>query len=125
MIVAAGLILLSPQGRVLLLRRSSEGDAAGQWAFPGGKLEDGEDHAKAAARETLEEIGYRAGSPGAPLMRRIKDDVDFTTFVVPVDEEFVPKLNSEHTAWAWVDPAEALGEPPGVGIPAPALAAAP
>ena len=41
-------------------------------------------------------------------MRRVKDDVDYTTFVKRVDDEFAPKLNEEHTAYAWVKPQEAL-----------------
>ena len=112
MIVAAGILLQSPQGRILLLKRSSEGDAPGVWALPGGKLEEGELPATAACRETLEETGYRVGDAGALLMRRVADDVDYTTFLKKVDEEFVPKLNEEHTAWAWVMPAEILQEAP-------------
>ena len=112
MITAAGLILRSPSGSVLLLRRSSEGDAAGQWAFPGGKLEDGESAAAAAIRETQEETGFLFSTPGPALMQRIRDEVDFTTFLVPVDEEFVPKLNNEHTAWMWIKPEDVLpGQP--------------
>lgn len=45
-------------------------------------------------------------------MRRVKDDVDYTTFLKKVDSEFTPKLNEEHTAWAWVDPKEVLTEQP-------------
>ena len=48
MIRAAGILLTAPSGRVLFLQRSSVGDAAGMWSFPGGKLEDGEDAATAA-----------------------------------------------------------------------------
>ena len=120
MILAAGVLLLSPQGRVLLLKRSADGDAEGLWALPGGKIEDGENAAGAAVRETLEETGYRVGSPGEVLMRRVTDTVDYTTFMKKVEDEFVPTLNSEHTAFAWVMPAEALAEqqpmPAGVAL---------
>ena len=111
MIQASGILLISPEGRMLLLRRSSAGDAEGLWAFPGGKIEPGESAATAAVRETLEETGYRVGDAGTLLMRRIKDDVDFTTFVKKVDEEFTPKLNDEHTAFAWVFPSDVLPQP--------------
>ncbi len=110
MIFASGVILRSPSGSVLLLRRSAAGDHEGEWCFPGGKLEDGEDAASAAVRETLEETGYRVGSPGAPLMRRVADDVDYTTFVADVEAEFVPKLDNENTAFAWVRPEDLLSE---------------
>ena len=112
MIFASGVILRSPSGSVLLLRRSAAGDHEGEWCFPGGKLEDGEDAASAAVRETLEETGYRVGSPGRVLCRRIADDVDYTTFVTSCDDEFTPKLDDENVAFAWVAPADALGTTP-------------
>ena len=110
MILASGIILRSPSGSVLLLRRSADGDAEGLWAFPGGKLEDGEDASAAAARETLEETGFLADPPGKVLMRRVKDGVDYTTFLTDVDEEFVPVLNGEHTAFAWVKPGDVFSD---------------
>lgn len=106
MIFAAGVLFMSKEGRVLLLRRSSEGDAEGLWCTPGGKIEDGENAEGAAVREVLEETGYRVGHPGDLLARRIRDGVDYTTFLKKVDDEFVPKLNEEHTAFAWVMPSE-------------------
>ena len=109
MISAAGIMLLAPSGRALFLQRSSAGDAAGQWTFPGGKLEAGEDAAAAAVRETLEETGYRVGSPGRVLCRRVADDVDYTTFITSCDDEFTPKLDEENTAFVWMTPADALG----------------
>lgn len=115
MIVAAGVLFQAPSGRVLLLRRSGEGDAPGMWAFPGGKLEDGEAPGEAAVRECAEEIGLYPDSPGQVLMRRIKDGVDFTTFLCPVAEEFVPELNDEHSDFQWADIADALST--GVGDP--------
>ena len=105
---AAGILLLAPSGRALFLQRSSAGDAAGLWSFPGGKLEAGEDAAAAAVRETLEETGYRVGSPGRVLCRRVADDVDYTTFVTSCDEEFTPKLDDENVGFAWVDPRTVL-----------------
>jgi len=105
---AAGVMLVSPQGRVLLLQRSDAGDHAGEWCFPGGGVEPGETAADAASRECLEETGYRVGSPGALLCTRVNDGVHFTTFQARVDDEFEPRLNKEHTAFAWVAPDEAL-----------------
>jgi mutator protein MutT len=105
---AAGILFRSPSGRVLLLLRSAEGDAGGTWGTPGGKIEDGETPEQAAVRETLEETGYRAGHAGTFHMRRVKDGVDYTTFLRNIDDEFVPKLNKEHTAFMWVKPEEAM-----------------
>ena len=103
---AAGVICRSPHGRVLMVRRTDDGT----WAFPGGGIKDGEDAAQCAWREFFEETGYRLGDAGKPLMQRVKDGVDFTTFVTDCEDEFVPKLNHEHSEWAWLDPRTALAE---------------
>jgi len=44
-------------GRILAARRSAPAAAAGGWEFPGGKVEPGESHAAALARECREELG--------------------------------------------------------------------
>jgi 8-oxo-dGTP pyrophosphatase MutT (NUDIX family) len=103
---AAGVIARSKAGRVLMCRRT---DGEG-WAFPGGHIKEGENPAQCAWREFFKETGHRLGSPGKFLMQRTKDGVDFTTFVADVDDEFCPKLNHEHSAWAWFDPNEVLEE---------------
>lgn len=104
MIGAAGILFRAPSGRVLLVLRSKQvDDASGLWALPGGKIEAGEDAEGAAFRECVEEIGYRAPTNNL-LMRRVKDGVDFSTFLFECEDEFVPKLNYEHTAYAWIDP---------------------
>ncbi|GAA2275277.1 hypothetical protein GCM10010149_17460 [Nonomuraea roseoviolacea subsp. roseoviolacea] len=43
----------------ILIRRSPHGRNAGQWALPGGRLEDGEGPAEAALRELAEETAVR------------------------------------------------------------------
>ena len=57
LIRAAGMMFLSPEGRVLLLRNAS----TGEWVFPGGAVQNGEDPAIVAIRRTLAETGYWAG----------------------------------------------------------------
>jgi 8-oxo-dGTP pyrophosphatase MutT (NUDIX family) len=105
MILAAGVMIRAASGRVLLMKRSD----TGLWAFPGGHIEDGETADKAAWRECFEETGYRLGSVGPLLMRRVKDDVDFSTFFAECDDEFVPRLDHEHTSFGWVSPEDAMG----------------
>lgn len=110
MIAAAGILFRSKDGRVLLVRRSAEGDHAGEWGIPGGKVEDGETAAQAAIREAGEEVGHNAspdeGSDAlAVWTRRQADGVDWTTFLAPVAEPFPVRLNGEHDAAEWVDPA--------------------
>jgi len=106
---AAGILFLSKEGRVLLLKRSGEGSAAaGTWALPGGKLEEGESAETAALRETIEETGYYAGYAGKILMESESNGLTYTTFLRHIDDEWIPKLNNEHTAYLWMPPEEAL-----------------
>lgn len=58
MIRAAGILIISKQGKALFLKRGPGSDMPGLWAFPGGRLEENEDSIDAAIRETQEEAGY-------------------------------------------------------------------
>jgi 8-oxo-dGTP pyrophosphatase MutT (NUDIX family) len=93
-------------GKLLLVLRSPAGDHGGEWAFPGGHIEDGETPAEAALRECEEEIGIRPQGELAEHLRRIKDGVDFTTFLQRGPEMFEPVLNDEHVGYIWVTPSE-------------------
>lgn len=97
-IYAAG-VMFRAGDKVLFLRRSSEGDMAGHWCFPGGKIENGESAMQAAARESQEEIG-KAPVELSEIDSRHMSSVRFTTFETQC-QEFVPKLNGEHTEYAW------------------------
>jgi 8-oxo-dGTP pyrophosphatase MutT (NUDIX family) len=55
---AAGVMMLDPDGRVLLRRRAGDSDHVGEWSFPGGKIEGSESAAAAAIREVEEETGH-------------------------------------------------------------------
>ncbi len=55
LVVAAALI--DGDGRVLLAQRPEGKSLAGQWEFPGGKVEDGETPEAALIRELDEELG--------------------------------------------------------------------
>lgn len=92
---------------VLLVRRTSAGDHAGEWAIPGGKVEDGETAEEAAEREAGEELGV-GNLPNDLTIhsQRVKDGVDYTTFTCRVPEPFEVTLNEEHDAAEWVPLAE-------------------
>ena len=138
-------MFMTPDKRVLFLQRSGEGDHAGEWCLPGGKIESDETPEEAARREANEEIGKHpsgelalltrtrrvevavpaatapASADGPPLVPdagALEDTVvSFTTFVQMVKEPFDVKLDKEHTAFAWV-PTSAPPQPlhPGVAV---------
>jgi len=105
---AAGITITTPDGLALFLKRGPDSDHAGTWAWPGGGIEDGETAEEAARREALEEIGYTPEGELSELDHKENEQGAFTTFHHGVSEHFLPKLNSEHTAYAWAP----LTEPP-------------
>lgn len=108
---AASVAFTTRDGRVLMLRRSrDERNYPDHWAFPGGKADGDETHEEAAARECREEIGDCA-LDGMREIRRVRtpNGLDHVTYAVPVEDTFAPRLNGEHSEYAWV-PADELPE---------------
>lgn len=81
---AAGIMFLH-DGHVFLGKRGPDGDAPGTWAFPAGKIEDGESPQSAARRECYEEIGvdYRK-----PLHKASESADGFVTFAALPGRKF-------------------------------------
>lgn len=65
---AAGTVVHDPERGILLLWRHRFITDSWGWEVPAGRLDEGETPAEAAARETLEETGWRPG-PLTPLVR--------------------------------------------------------
>jgi 8-oxo-dGTP diphosphatase len=104
--VAAG-CLVNARGEVLIAQRPEGKIAAGQWEFPGGKIEPGETPRKALARELYEELGI-AVTQARPLVRITHDYSDRTVVldtwrVAAWDGELVGR---EDQAFAWVAPSQ-------------------
>lgn len=114
MIRAAGILFVVGDS-ALFIRRCGNTAMPDRWAFPGGKIEDGEMPEEAAIRETKEEVGYDVAPGALRLWTRTQsneivasgdygdsEDVDFTTYLVRLQEQFVPELDlSEHDGYAW------------------------
>jgi len=99
-------------GKFLVLKRSLHAaHHAGDWDFPGGKLEYGEGPGQGLEREVLEETGLKvkAVRPVFVFAEANKDEND--VFIVweckKVSGEV--KLSHEHTEWKWASKDEALG----------------
>ncbi len=100
---AAGCAFVTPDNRVLLLKRSdTEANYGGHWALPGGKAEEGESPEEAAKREAFEEIGDCNFDNMSEIDRTpTPNGFDFVTFLVRCPSEFKPSINEEHSDWAW------------------------
>ena len=57
LVLVAAVVLVDPDGRVLLAQRPEGKAMAGLWEFPGGKIEPGETPEAALIRELREELG--------------------------------------------------------------------
>ena len=57
LVLVAAVVLVDPDGRILLAQRPEGKSMAGLWEFPGGKVEPGETPEAALIRELQEELG--------------------------------------------------------------------
>ena len=99
------LIYAKSTGRYLFLLRTKS-KHAGSWGIAGGKIESGETVIHGLVREIQEEIGVDYTSRKfIPLETFTADNRKFVyyTFIVSIEEEFVPKLNDEHRGYCWVE----------------------
>jgi 8-oxo-dGTP pyrophosphatase MutT (NUDIX family) len=95
-------------GRVLLVKNSRE-----EWELPGGRAEEGEDHAAALSREFLEELSVEIAVVDAIdsyLLEVIPGrHVFIVTYGCRLAGDFHPKISHEHTEHClW--PVERLSE---------------
>lgn len=101
----AAVIFVTPDRRVLLIRRSSkEENFPGYWALPGGMAEPDETPEQCAERECVEELGHCP--PGGMVLlddRVTPNGHQFRTYVQRVDGEFGCVLNDEHDEAQWCE----------------------
>ena len=105
--------VIEQDDRLLLARRKDEGERAGLWEFPGGKIEPGESEQEALVRELREELDVEA-TVGAFIERLEHHYPDlFVELIlyrctVPHDAEPKPLSAAEV---AWVPRAQLLSLP--------------
>lgn len=88
--------------RYLFLLRNQKRHA-GSWGLVGGSVESGESPSAALQREIVEEIGAIKYNKIIPLEKFTSENKNFEyhTYLIVVQEEFVPQLNNEHRGYAW------------------------
>ena len=106
-IICSGGIFLSKNTQRFLFLLRANGRTAGTWGIAGGKQEP-QDRSPydTLLREIQEEIGFMPEivKPVPLEWYSSKDDKFFYhTYVLIVEDEFIPKLNDEHTGYCWVD----------------------
>jgi 8-oxo-dGTP pyrophosphatase MutT (NUDIX family) len=103
-ICSGGLFYSRTTKRFLFLLRT-QGKTAGTWGLVGGKKEQSDDTlVDALKREILEEIGTLPDiNKIVPLELFVSSDQNFqyNTYLLVVDNEFIPSLNVEHSGYAW------------------------
>jgi len=86
--------------RFLYLMRS---DANYAWGVPGGKIAEGETLLEGLQRECMEEISFWPANPKLiPIQMFVNNSFTYHTFFCAIDDEFIPKLNTEHVGFAWI-----------------------
>lgn len=112
-------ILLNPDGKMLLLRRSETDNRRPlQWDFPGGVLDEGETLEQGTLREIAEESGLVVESPKiifakAEVSRWSNEGQEREANVVRIYytakcESDEVKLSYEHSEFVWVDMNQAM-----------------
>jgi len=102
-VICAGAVIRDGANRLLMVRRKNR-PAQGLWSLPGGRVEPGETHAEAAAREVLEETGLAVDVGELLITARLGPYLvhDFAATVVGGEL----RAGDDATDVKWCDPGE-------------------
>ena len=105
---ASMVIIFDDESKVLLLKRSQKVDSyQGMWGFPGGKIEDGESPAEAAAREVLEETSLKVYQKDLVyVFTMTKKPAKDIMFFLTTKWRGTPKVDWESDEFKWFEPSE-------------------
>lgn len=100
--------VIERDGLILAARRTGPPELAGQWEFPGGKAEPGENDIEALERECREELGVRiaVGERIGPEYPIAGGAMVVRTYFATI-EEGEPRALESHDALVWVRPGAA------------------
>lgn len=103
--------IIYKNGKILIAHRNPVGDMGGRWEFPGGKVDAGETEQQAIIREMYEEFSVVA-VPGKKITECVffhkEKKCTLNAYFVELEHDGMksPYVLTEHTEYAWVDPAE-------------------
>mgnify|MGYP003333320675 FL=1 len=101
--IGCGALIYSKSTKRYLFLLRNQKRHAGSWGLVGGGVEINETPAEGLQREIAEEIGSIKFEKIIPLEKFTAENKNFEyhTYLITVDDEFVPKLNDEHRGYAW------------------------
>jgi 8-oxo-dGTP diphosphatase len=110
-IVVGAAIVHTDTDTVLCARRSAPPRLAGQWEFPGGKVEAGETDSDAVVRECREELGVEVSvGPRIGADARIDDRLTLRVYLARLrPDQPEPRPLEDHDLLSWVPRHELLG----------------
>ena len=101
--IGCGALVYSVSTKRYLFLLRNQKRHAGSWGLVGGGVEPGETPAEALHREIREEINLKEFSQLIPLEKFTAEagNFEYHTYLITVNNEFVPELNNEHRGYAW------------------------
>lgn len=101
--IGCGALIYSTNTKRYLFLLRNQKRHAGSWGLVGGGVEPGESPIEALRREISEELGAIHYDKIIPLEKFTADNANFEyhTYLLTVNNEFVPTLNDEHRGYAW------------------------
>jgi len=103
-IVCSGALFYSKKTNRFLLLQKAHGKHQGTWGLVGGTNLAGENPWQGLQREVEEELGFAPViKKTLPLERFVSNDsvFNFNTYFCIIEDEFIPQLSDEHSAWGW------------------------
>ncbi|SVA63661.1 uncharacterized protein METZ01_LOCUS116515 [marine metagenome] len=103
-IVCSGALFYTLDTNRFLFLHRSNGKQANMWGIVGGTNQNTETPWEGLKREIQEEIGSLPKiKKTLPLETFVSNDAqfEFHTYIVVVQSEFIPVLNSEHSGYSW------------------------
>jgi 8-oxo-dGTP pyrophosphatase MutT (NUDIX family) len=103
-IICSGALFYSINTKRFLFLQRTDKKTKGLWGLVGGKNKFRESVFEGLKREVTEEIGsLPAFKKVIPLELFTSNDEKFffNTYVIAIQDEFLPKLNHEHSSYAW------------------------
>ena len=103
-IICSGALFYSTVTKRFLLLQRTDFKTRGMWGLVGGRARYTESAFEGLKREIIEEVNQTPRFKKIiPLEMFTSNDQKFyfNTFVIAIENEFIPKLNKEHSGYCW------------------------